>query len=452
MGAARRLRVLAGSLAGGASSSPSAAQITEDGASITELDAPALLSDADVKQFLVDGCLALPMTDLPVGFHRELQAKSRAGFESLRAEGITEDRYVYEQLPAMSDILSSPVLRGALISLLGEGYVQHPHRSMHVQGDIEDEEPRLGDGGWCRPNRRPRAGGEANGVGVCRHKDGHHVPMRHHFPRWIIGFYYPYPCTLDMGPSEYAMVCLRESCSNADVAATAGLIPGSHWLSEGTYNDGGWSGDEGGAIDLPDSADPVARHDAQLAAAAAARFPGASERKTAVGDLCHPTSGTIFLLNFGILHRRCTRLPGSLWRNMFKLQFFRASAPAAPSWDHKPDGGSEPPFAYTGASAAQQSVFEAGWNWMCGASPAPPSPSLPSVEALAPQLGAEAKEYDRVASAYALGQRVADGDAAAEAVLGEALQGSDDDASRSAMYGETHVRKRRERPYSYVCV
>ena len=148
MAAARRLRVLAAGLNGGASSSPSAAQITADGASITELDAPALLSDADVKQFLVDGCLALPMTDLPVGFHRELQAKSRAGFEQLRADGY-EDRYVYEQLPAMSDILSSPVLRGALVSLLGEGYVQHPHRSMHVQGDIEDEEPRLGDGGWC---------------------------------------------------------------------------------------------------------------------------------------------------------------------------------------------------------------------------------------------------------------------------------------------------------------
>ena len=229
------------------------------------------------------------------------------------------------------------------------------------------------------------------------------------------------------------------------------MIPGSHWLSEGTYNDGGWSGDEGGPIDLSDSADPVARHDAQLAAAAAARFPGASERKTAVGDLCHPTSGTMFLLNFGILHRRCTRLPGSLWRNMFKLQFFRASAPTAPSWDHKPDDGSEPPFAYTGTSAAQQSVYEAGWNWMCGANPAPPSPSLPSVEALAPQLSAEAKEYDRVASAYALGQRVADGDAAAEAVLGEALQGSDDDASRSAMYGET-LRPQKKRAIVCRCV
>ena len=24
------------------------------------------------------------------------------------------------------------------------------------------------------------------------HKDGHHVPMRHHLPRWIICFYYPH--------------------------------------------------------------------------------------------------------------------------------------------------------------------------------------------------------------------------------------------------------------------
>jgi hypothetical protein len=24
------------------------------------------------------------------------------------------------------------------------------------------------------------------------HKDGHHVPMRHHMPRWIICFYYPH--------------------------------------------------------------------------------------------------------------------------------------------------------------------------------------------------------------------------------------------------------------------
>ena len=108
---------------------------------------PVLLSDADVKRFLVDGALALPLTDLPVDFHRSLQAQSRAGFEQLQAEGL-EDRYVYERLPEMGAVLGSPLLRGALVSLLGPGYCQHPHRSMHVQGNIDDGAPRLGDGGW----------------------------------------------------------------------------------------------------------------------------------------------------------------------------------------------------------------------------------------------------------------------------------------------------------------
>ena len=121
--------------------------------------------------------------------------------------------------------------------------------------------------------------------------------MRHHVPRWIIGFYYPFPCTLDMGPT--------------------GVIPGSHLLSNGPYNDGGWSQAELSDAELEHcGGDPAAEHDAKLAAAASALYPGAVERKTAVGDLCHPESGTLFLLNFGILHRRCTRLPGSLWRNM----------------------------------------------------------------------------------------------------------------------------------------
>ena len=80
---------------------------------------------------------------------------------------------------------------------------------------------------------------------VIQHKDGHHVPMRHHVPRWIIGFYYPFPCSMDMGPT--------------------GILPGSHLLSVGPYNDGGWSGDAGGVP--PSSGDPVADHDASLAAA-----------------------------------------------------------------------------------------------------------------------------------------------------------------------------------------
>ena len=43
-------------------------------------------SSMQVKRFLVNGVLAVPITDLPLAFHRDLQANSRAGFESLRAQ------------------------------------------------------------------------------------------------------------------------------------------------------------------------------------------------------------------------------------------------------------------------------------------------------------------------------------------------------------------------------
>ena len=33
------------------------------------------------------------------------------------------------------------------------------------------------------------------------HKDGHHIPVRDHRPRWIMGLYYPCKVKLDMGPT-----------------------------------------------------------------------------------------------------------------------------------------------------------------------------------------------------------------------------------------------------------
>jgi hypothetical protein len=132
----------------GADAAPAAGAMAEFPPAFDALsEPPKLLDDDAVKQFLVDGCLALPLTDLPTAFHRDLQAHSRSGFERLQADGL-EDRYVYNELPEMGEILSSPQTRGALVSLLGPGYAQHPHRSMHVQGDIDDGMPRIGDGGW----------------------------------------------------------------------------------------------------------------------------------------------------------------------------------------------------------------------------------------------------------------------------------------------------------------
>lgn len=214
-----------------------------------------------------------------------------------------------------------------------------------------------------------------------------------------------------------------------------GVIPGSHWLSVGAYNDGGWSGEPPNSDAVHTVHDVVATHDAKLRAAAAALYPGAVERKTAVGDLADPEYGTLFLLNFGILHRRCTRLPGSLWRNMFKLQFLRTVAPTSPSWDHDTEPVDSPPFAYTNASSEQQAVYEAAWSWMKGESVPPPTKNqLPAPSTLEADLLGDL-EYKRVASAYSLGRHAVGGDASALDVLEAALCGEGDDASRSAMYG-----------------
>ena len=74
------------------------------------------------------------------------------------------------------------------------------------------------------------------------------------------------------------------------------------------------------------------------------------------------------VLHFGLFHRAARRMPDSIFRNMFKLQFFRSSAPTEASWDHQPDAdGDSPPFADTGEPRVKQVVWETVWDWMRGA-------------------------------------------------------------------------------------
>ena len=91
-----------------------------------------LLCDAAVKSFLVDGFLALPLKELGSDFHKSMYEKSKARFAELQ-EARLDPRYVFNDLPEMSTVIASPTLRGALTSLLGPDYCQHPHRSMHTK-------------------------------------------------------------------------------------------------------------------------------------------------------------------------------------------------------------------------------------------------------------------------------------------------------------------------------
>ena len=63
--------------------------------------------------------------------------------------------------------------------------------------------------------------------------------------------------------------------------------------------------------------------------AAASFGPGFGQQKLLV------SSGTVAVLHFGLYHRGSRRMPDSIFRNMFKTQWFRTSAPTTPSWDHQ---------------------------------------------------------------------------------------------------------------------
>ncbi len=135
-------------------------------------------------------------------------------------------------------------------------------------------------------------------------------------------------------------------------------------------------------------------------------------------------------------------MPGGLWRAMFKLQFFRTSAPGpTPSWDHAPSPTDVAPFAHTGASQAQQEIWSAMWRWLRG-SPMPTSAEVPLASGTArgnemhvSTVLSSPKELDRVGAGYALGNQAAGGDHTALAALLELLQTGHNNARRAAMYG-----------------
>jgi hypothetical protein len=116
--------------------------------------------------------------------------------------------------------------------------------------------------------------------------------------------------------------------------------------------------------------------------------------------------------------------------DVLRRQYFRSSAPTSPTWNHT--GGFEAdPFAYTGASEAQKSVWEASWRWMCGETsrPALPPADDSRLRDLTEALMHSAAERERVTAAYALAK------AGAVDRLEAALRHGNENASRSALYG-----------------
>ncbi len=125
-----------------------------------------LLDDAQMMDFVSNGfhLVTLPQ---PKAFHDELY-KHCSAIERNPGNGI------YDAVPGLKEVYETPILTGALTSILGGDYAMNPHRHLHT---IKAQT--LWSQTW--------------------HQDGTNVRNRQVWT--VLAMYYPQDVTLDMGPT-----------------------------------------------------------------------------------------------------------------------------------------------------------------------------------------------------------------------------------------------------------
>ena len=146
------------------------------------------LSDEQVRQFIADGYVTL-RPSLPRELHESIRRRLD---ESVPDRKRNPGNNILPLVPEMRHVLKSPEVHGALQTLLGPGYLEHPHRFCHVEEPPEDP-------GLDRPDMERRAKLAAN----C-HQDSY-TPLarpRHHHIRYARVMYYPQDTPETIGPTH----------------------------------------------------------------------------------------------------------------------------------------------------------------------------------------------------------------------------------------------------------
>ena len=143
---------------------------------------PVLLSAEQVRQFIADGYLVL-QPSLPANLHRAICHRLGASIPGPDNPG----NNILPLVPEMRHVLEAPEVHGALLSLLGPGYLEHPHRFCHIEAQQSAD-------GIDYP---------AKLAGNC-HQDSY-TPLgrpRHHHIRYLRLMYYPQDTPQELGPTH----------------------------------------------------------------------------------------------------------------------------------------------------------------------------------------------------------------------------------------------------------
>lgn len=172
---------------------------------------PKLFTDEQMRQYIADGYVVFK-PDVPDGVHATVREK----LQFMVDEEFNYGNNVLPRVPEMDRILNSPEVRGALISVLGPGYIEHPHRYSHYIG----------------PDAEQRSL-ERN----C-HQDAY-TPLgrpRQHYSRFARIMYYPQDSPVEIGPThviagtQYHKRLTDEDRQNATpIAGEAGTVSITHF-------------------------------------------------------------------------------------------------------------------------------------------------------------------------------------------------------------------------------
>ena len=158
----------------------------EQRASLLQDAALKRLSDEQVRSFIANGYLTL-QPDLPAEFHREMFDR----FVELIGDDNDHNpgNNLLPIVPELQLVFDDPVIRGALTSALGEGYMMHPHRVLHDNPPGSDPQLWHHDSYW-----------------------GYKRKVHNHHPWWVMIMYYPQDIYERIGPT--------------------GVIPGSQYIAQ----------------------------------------------------------------------------------------------------------------------------------------------------------------------------------------------------------------------------
>ena len=135
---------------------------------------PVALRAEQLREFLARGFLTLD-SQLPSNFHRHLFER----VQNLDKGSGHQGNNLLPLMPELSELFTDPVIAGALESVLGPGYLMHPHRALHSNPTGSEAQPFHKDSYWGYTRR-----------------------VRNHRPWWVMLMYYPQDTPVFLGPTS----------------------------------------------------------------------------------------------------------------------------------------------------------------------------------------------------------------------------------------------------------